>query len=170
MYLLHRRCGSAQLPEQVTYGVLTNSPVSWLSSPRTAMAQAPSPSPQRHLESITWKWNPLHGPCRQGPGDRSRREEGCRDPSLETRVIYLQTHVYISSYKAASGSKKNLSKNKAKQIIFLWLSPVFRIFGACIIQLYFSMRGDYNIPGIYKHICFSQHCRYFHVRKHILKA
>ena len=40
MYLLHRR-RSAQLPEQVTYSVLTNSPVSWLSFPRTAIVQAP---------------------------------------------------------------------------------------------------------------------------------
>ena len=51
-----------------------------------------------------------------GTGVDEKRDAG--DPSLETRVIYLQTHVYISSYKAALGSKKNLSKNKAKQIIF----------------------------------------------------
>lgn len=53
MYLLHRRYGSAQLPEQVTYSVLTNSPVSWLSFPRTAMVQAPSLPPRRYLESTT---------------------------------------------------------------------------------------------------------------------
>ena len=83
MYLLHRRCGSAQLPEQVTYGVLTNSPVSWLSSPRTAMAQAPSPSPQRHLESITESGTPFMALVDRdlGTGVDEKRDAG--DPSLE---------------------------------------------------------------------------------------
>ena len=54
-----------------------------------------------------------------GTGVEEKRDTG--DPSLEWNkgALFAETHVYISSYKAALGSKKEkkkLSKNKAKQI------------------------------------------------------
>ena len=50
-----------------------------------------------------------------GTGVDEKRDTG--DPSLEWNkgALFAEMHVYISSYKAALGSKK-LSKNKAKQI------------------------------------------------------
>ena len=49
-------------------------------------------------------------------GVNEKRDAG--DPSLEWNkgALFAEKHVYISSYKAASGSKKKLSKNKAKQV------------------------------------------------------
>ena len=52
-----------------------------------------------------------------GTGVNKKRDVG--DPSLEWNkgALFAKTHVYISSYKAAFGSKKKkLSKNEAKQI------------------------------------------------------
>ena len=50
-----------------------------------------------------------------GTGVDEKRDAG--DPSLEWNkgALFAEMHVYISSYKAALGSKKKLSKNKAKQ-------------------------------------------------------
>ena len=51
-----------------------------------------------------------------GTGVDEKRDAG--DPSLEWNkgALFVEMHIYISLYKAASGSKKKLSKNKAKQI------------------------------------------------------
>ena len=51
-----------------------------------------------------------------GTGVKEKRDTG--DPSLEWKkgALFAEMHVYISSYKTALGSKKKLSKNKAKQI------------------------------------------------------
>ena len=50
-----------------------------------------------------------------GTGVNEKRDAG--DPSLEWNkgTLFAEMYVYISSYKAALGSKK-LSKHKAKQI------------------------------------------------------
>ena len=52
-------------------------------------------------------------------GVDEKKEAG--DPSLEWNkcVLFAETHVSISSFKAALGSKKKLRKNKAKQITIL---------------------------------------------------
>ena len=49
-------------------------------------------------------------------GVDEKRDAG--NPSLKWNkgALFAEKHVYISSYKAALGSKKKLSKNKAKQI------------------------------------------------------
>ena len=58
-----------------------------------------------------------------GTGDDEKRDAG--DPSLEWNkgALFAEMHVYISSYKAALGSKKKKkkkkSKKKAKQITIL---------------------------------------------------
>ena len=63
-----------------------------------------------------------------GTGVDEKRDAG--DPSLEWNkgALFAENHVYISSYKAALGSKKKkkkLSKNKAKQItIFKGLESI----------------------------------------------
>ena len=51
-----------------------------------------------------------------GTGLNEKRDAG--NPSLKWNkgALFAEMHVYISSYKAALGSKKRLSKNKAKQI------------------------------------------------------
>ena len=48
-----------------------------------------------------------HDLCRPGPGDWSRREEGSRGPKSRVKqgALFAKTHVSISSYKAALGSK-----------------------------------------------------------------
>ena len=53
-----------------------------------------------------------------GTGVDEKKEAG--DPSLEWNrgALFAKTHVYISLYKAALGSK-NMEKNKAKQITVL---------------------------------------------------
>ena len=116
MYLLHRRCGSAQLPEQVTYGVQTNS--LYLGSP---LLGQPWPRLPHHLPKDILKAQPESGTPVMvlvdrdlGTGVDEKRDAG--DPSLEWNkgALFAETHVYISSYKAASGSKKNLEQKQCQ--------------------------------------------------------
>ena len=62
-----------------------------------------------------------------GTGVNEKRDAG--DPSLEWNkgALFAEMHVYISSYKAALGSKKKLSKNKAKQITIFKGQKAFNI-------------------------------------------
>ena len=83
MYLLHRSCGSAQLPEQVTYGVQTNS--LYLGSP---LLGQPWPRLPHHLPKDTLKAQPESGTPVMvlvdqdlGTGVDEKRDTG--DPSLK---------------------------------------------------------------------------------------
>ena len=54
----------------------------------------------------------------QDLGTRVDQKREAGDPSLKWNkvALFAEMQVYISSYKAALGSKKKMSKNKARQI------------------------------------------------------